>query len=1216
MIKQIFSLCLILASIVHVDAQSFWKKTEEKRMSLRADDERTIVPEKYQVFSLDKVGLVSFLTQAPMEFSASAGLLMEFPMPDGTMELFEVYESPVMQSGISARYPSIKSYKAYGKTSKFKNMRFAVGPNGFYAAINAPDGEKYIDPYSEKNTDDYIVYHVKDHKSDIYSKIPMCGVQDEVRPQVQHFKPNNRSAGIVNLRVFKLAMACTGEWGRVSRRGTVEKCLADINTMLTRMNSIYEREMAMRFVLIDDNDKLIFLNPATDPYITGGGRDILNSNTGIINPRITGGSSAYDVGHVLHICTDIGGVAQGGSACQSNKGNGVTCNNDSDLSGVVSRVMAHEVGHQFDASHTWNICLPDDASVDNQRAGNWAYEPGSGTTIMSYAGTCGSDNVASDNDDYFHVGSLVQMYAKTYSGGNAFNCSDKVPTTNNFPVISIPSTRYTIPISTPFELRGSATDENGDALTYCWEQYDLGPKVALGTNGAEGPLFRSFKPAANGDVRFFPRANNILSGNFTDRTEVLPNVSRELTFRLTVRDNNPQASGVVWDELQMNVTAAAGPFKITFPEVDASFKTGQLVTITWDVANTDKAPVNCKSVNIFGSFSAAIREGDANLVPLALGVPNDGSQDVTIPNRTSNFFRIIIKAADNVFLTASRLPSRIQEATSPAIFVVANDNNIKICQPDQGKITFTTQGLGGFTGDVQFKIESGVPAGVGVSLTSSKVKAGETSDLIINTDNVVGNIAGQVIIKAFADGLDTVTNIINFSVEGGNINNVNTLLPANGAESVSGLPVFNWNRKPDAISYDIQIASSPDFSVNNVVAQKTQSDSSFVTPVLLNKSTIYYWRVRANNNCKSGTWSEVKAFITEALACKVYESGTQNITISTAANVSVEIPVNISDAGTISDLNIKSIKATHGRLVDLVAFLVAPSGKEALLWSRQCSTQKDINVGLDDQSPDFFTCPINTGRVYRTQISGGAQRLDIFNGESMTGTWKLRLEDKTSTNGGALTNLDLEICANIAVQKPFLVNNKTLDIHPGDKLDITPALLKAEDNDNSAAELVYTLVDVPSKGQILFNGQAVGAGAQFTQQDVDNARLRYVSDAGYEGLTGFLFTVYDGKGGWIGITQFTINANKGIPNQTNDLNLQQDVFVSPNPAYDVLNVVLTGKAEGLNKFNILDMTGKLLMTGDIQGLKQVIEIQSLNIGVYMIQLTDGKQSVTKKIVKM
>ncbi len=1216
MIKQIFSLLLLFISLLNLNAQSFWKKADEKRIYLRVDDERTIVPEKYQVFTLDKVAFAAYLKEAPMEFTQSKGLTIEMPMSDGSLELFEVFESPLMQEGIASRYPAIKSYKAYSKVHKQINMRFSVGPNGFYAAINAPDGEKYIDPYSEKNTDDYIVYNVKDHRSDIYTKIPMCGVQDEVRPQVQHFKPSSRNAGIVNLRVFKLAMACTGEWGRVSRRGTVEKCLADINTMMTRMNSIYEREMAMRFVLIDDNDKLIFLNPTTDPYATGGGKDILGSNTGIINPRITGGASAYDVGHVLHICTDIGGVAQGGSACQSNKGNGVTCNNDNDLSGIVTRVMAHEVGHQFDASHTWNICLPDDPSVDNQRQPNWAYEPGSGTTIMSYAGTCGSDNVASDNDDYFHVGSLVQMYNKTYQGGNAFNCSDKVPTTNNFPVITMPTIKYTIPISTPFELRGSATDENNDALTYCWEQYDLGDKVPLGSNGAEGPLFRSFKPSTSGDVRFFPRANNILSGNFSDRNEVLPNVSRELTFRLTVRDNNPQASGVVWDEYNMNVSAAAGPFKITFPEVDATFKTGQLVTVTWDVANTDKTPVNCKSVNIFGSFSAAIREGDANLVPLALGVPNDGSQDVTIPNRTSNFFRIIIKAADNVFLTASRLPSRIQEATSPAIFVVASENNLKICQPDAGKVTFTTQGLGGFNSDIQFKISSGLPAGVSATLSTEKVKAGETSDLTINTDNVVGNISGQVIVKAFAIGLDTVTNIINFSVEGGNINNVITLLPANGTESVSGLPSFNWNRKPDAINYEIQIASNPNFSGINVVAQRVQTDSTYLIPVLLNKSTIYYWRVRANNNCKSGEWSEIKAFITEALSCKVYESGTQDITISTAANITVELPLNVGDDGVVSDLNIKNIKATHGRLVDLIAYLVAPSGKEALLWTRQCGTQQNINVGLDDQSPDFFQCPINTGRVLRTQTSGGAQKLDIFNGESMKGTWKLKLEDKQSGQGGKLTDLNLEICANIAVQKPFLVNNKTLDIHPGDKLNITSALLKSEDNDNSADQLNYTLVQMPSKGQILLNGQAVSTGANFSQQDINSDRLRYVSDAGYEGLTGFLFTVYDGKGGWIGITQFTINANKGIPNHTNDLSLQQDVFVSPNPAYDVLNVVLTGKAEGLNKFNILDMTGKQWMTGDIQGLKHVIEIQSLHNGVYMIQLTDGKQSVTKKIVKM
>lgn len=213
MIKNLFNICFALLAIVNINAQSFWKKTVESKIAQRNGDERTVVPAKYEVFNLNMVGLKNYLQNAPMEYTAQNGLDLEIPMPDGHLEVFEVYKSPVMQSGISARYPSINSYKAISKTSTAKNMRFSVGPNGFYAAINTPDGEKYIDPYSEKNIDDYVVYDVKDHQSDIYKNTPMCGVDNETRSNAHHFNPlANRNTGLVELRVFKLAMACTGEW--------------------------------------------------------------------------------------------------------------------------------------------------------------------------------------------------------------------------------------------------------------------------------------------------------------------------------------------------------------------------------------------------------------------------------------------------------------------------------------------------------------------------------------------------------------------------------------------------------------------------------------------------------------------------------------------------------------------------------------------------------------------------------------------------------------------------------------------------------------------------------------------------------------------------------------------------------------------------------------------------------------------------------------------
>ncbi len=1207
MIKPFISFLLFILLVNPADAQSFWKKTEESRIQLRSAESRTIVPDVYQTFTLDIEGLKSYLKNAPAEFSTSAstsGLLLEIPMADGSLETFRVFESSLMESELAARFPSIKSYKAYGVKDKLKHMRFALSVQGFHAAIFAPDGEKYIDPYSAETTTDYIVYHVRDHHPDAYKGVSLCGAEDADRPKINYFKPAQRNAAEVELRVYRVAMACTGEWG--TRRGTVEKCLADINTMMNRMNLIYEREMAMRFVLINNNDKLIFLDAATDPYDNSDeGKKLVGINTSKLNAIIP--STSYDIGHVLSVCFDIGGVAQLGSACQSNKGNGVTCNNNNDLSGIVTRVMAHEVGHQLNASHTWNICT----SAADQRAPETAFEPGSGTTIMSYAGSCGTDNVSSDNDDYFHVGSLDQMYGKTTSGGNAYACAEKIATGNHFPVITMPSKSYVIPVSTPFELGAKASDEDGDALTYCWEQYDVGELVTLGSVSATAPLFRSFKPSTTGDIRFFPKASNIVSGNLSDKTEVLPNMSRKMTFRFTVRDNHSGGAGVLWEEYSVNSTSQAGPFKITYPEIDAKFKVGQEVTVTWDVANTDVAPVNCKLVSIYGSFSSALRNDDPNLVPLALNVPNDGSQVVYIPNKISNFFRVVIKAADNIFLTSSRLPSKIELPTTPGIYFETTQNYVTVCQPQNGEINFTTAGLAGYADDISFEMVSGLPAGVTASFSSNSVKAGSNVVLILNTENVVGDQSGQILVRAFVPGIDTMERYVFVNVIGGDISGLTTLSPANGASGVVALPKFNWNKKRDASSYEIQIASSPDFSAEHLVSTRELADSTFTSGAILNKATIYYWRVRAKNSCGAGNWSTVQAFITEALSCKTYTSGVQSINISGSGTPTVEIPLQILNDGVASDVNVKLIKAEHSRLVDLVAYLVAPSGKEGLLWSRKCGTQQNINVGLDDQSPDFFQCPINSGKVYRPE-----SLLSVFNNESIKGVWKIRLEDKQSGSGGKLQEFNLEICSNIVLDQPYLVKNDTLKIHPGNKKAITDALLLAADNNNPANELIYTLVEGPASGLILFNGNPITAGATFTQAELNNSSIFFDDTSDSEGHDSFSFTVSDGQGGWISITRFNVEKDSDIINAVQNYDLGSEIYVQPNPSTNDIKVLLTGKATVLTQYVLTDISGRKIQAGQLQTSKTDISLSQIPVGIYMLRMTDGKQSVSKKVVKI
>lgn len=1215
MFKNLLLLCTLLTLSQFSSAQSFWKKADEERMGLRNNPNREIVPEKYEVFSLEKEALENYLSQAPHEFEvdrARKELLLEIPNTNGSVDLFKIYEVSIMAPGLAARYPSIRTYKGYSVTGPKTHLYFDVTPNGFHASLRTLNSEIYIDPYTTDNVNEYIVYNVKDHKSEEYENVALCGVEDSERPQVRNFRPGLRSAGAVTRKEYRLAVACTGEWG--SRRGTIEGALADINSMNMRMNAIYEADMAIRFVLIDDNDKLIFLNPDTDPYTDSDqGRVILGRNTGVLNNII--GSGSYDVGHVLSVCFDIGGVAQLSSACRNNKGNGVTCHNTLQIGNIVSRVMAHEVGHQFDASHTWNRC----ETAADQRSSITSFEPGSGTTIMSYAGTCGVDNVAADNDDYFHIGSIIQMTNKTEPGGDAFACANKVLTNNRFPELTMPEGGWIIPIGTPFELEGSATDEDGDELFYVWEQYDssLNP-FPLGESNAEGPLFRSVVPRSDGFYRIFPRANIFFSPGSQDKNETLPLESRDMRFMLTVRDRNHEAGGVVWDDISFRVAEEAGPFKITFPSSGENLNIREKLTIQWDVANTDQAPINCQYVDIYASMfqpgtTSATRTGDPNLLPLALRVPNTGSFEVDLPDRLNQRLRFVIKASDNIFLTGSSFLSRIVGPEEPSVFFTSDIPNLSICQPESPEVELTAVGFGGYDDVVEFSIVDGVPPGSVVTLSENAVKVGEKLKLNINVDDVVGYFQGNLVIRVIAPGIDTFDKSIPVEIIPGDINNLVLSLPSANQENVGPLPSFEWEAKADANSYDFQLATSPDFSVENTIISVNTTNVSLTSSVILEKSAVYYWRTRANNSCKNGEWSETRAFITESLSCNTYASGERSINISTTGRPTVELDLNIPDSGTVSDLNIKKIRASHSRNSDIKASLVAPSGKTAVLWSNQCGTQRDFNLGINDNSPLPFSCPLNNGRVMQTHRN--ADKLEVFKGESMNGVWKLLFEDTAAGSGGRLEELDLEICASFSPDPLSLVKD-TLKAYPGDGRVITEAFLNAFNPADNNQMVTYTVVSTPRFGRLLLNGTDLLPGSTFTQQDILSGIIKYRSSEDYLGPDHFDFVVTNNAGSWIGVTPFDILVTESAPVSVADLQISEDIYVYPNPTSGVVHVVLTGKAQDFTRFSVFDVTGRIMESGSFSQSRNMLDVQSFRQGVYLIKLSDGQRSVYKKITRL
>jgi hypothetical protein len=301
------------------------------------------------------------------------------------------------------------------------------------------------------------------------------------------------------------------------------------------------------------------------------------------------------------------------------------------------------MGHQFGGNHTFN------GTTSSCGGGNrnlpTAYETGSGSTIMAYAGICGAQNVQSNSDAYFHGGSLAEMGA--YITGTGATCGTVINTSNSPPTANAGSS-YTIPKSTPFTLTASGTDPNGNSLTYNWEQMNNNnstqPPVATATGG---PNFRSFTPTTS-PSRTFPVLSAIV-GNTSPTWEVLPSVARTMNFRVNVRDNASPYGCTEKSDMTVTINGTAGPFLVTSPNTAVSWLGNSTQTITWNVAGTTANSVNCANVKI----SLSTDGGFTYPTVLLASTPNDGTQDVTIPNISTTTARVKIEGVGNIFFDIS-----------------------------------------------------------------------------------------------------------------------------------------------------------------------------------------------------------------------------------------------------------------------------------------------------------------------------------------------------------------------------------------------------------------------------------------------------------------------------------------------------------------------------------------------------------------------------------
>ena len=922
------------------------------------------------------------------------------------LELFILEEIFLMSPELSIRHPSIKTYKGYSEKRPNASLRVTLSPKGISGWINIPGKENvFIQPNMNLKGKHYVY-----KRSERYKKEWECKTISEFDKNSDD-KINNTSFNrLVNndkrLRTFKLAVAATGEYTNFwddnndeNGTGQEDALLAIVSTM-NRVNSVYETDLSITMQLVSGVE-IIYTDPELDPYS--------NDLNGEVQQDLTAniGESNYDIGHLFTYDANDGNAGCIGCVClNGSKGRGYTSYGFSSPNFLTDHFdidyVAHEIGHQFGATHTFAF---------NTEGTGTNVEPGSGSTIMGYAGITGSDDIQQHSDPYFNYKSFEDIinYIETQS------CYSSTDLSNNPPVADA-GINYTIPIGTAYELKASASDLDNDQLTYCWEQIDSGSMTQseFGPENYSGSTARSLSPSLS-SKRSIPNLTSVLNGNLTQTNpslnsawETVPNVPRELNWGLTVRDRSPTSTGQGGqssrDSVTIKTTGKAGPFAISSQsDEDNIWGTGDRVPIRWDVSNTNLEPINTSEVSILLSLD----EGQNFSNIIIDSTPNDGEYVYVVPSGlSSENARIKIIPKNSIYYAVNKKKIKIQQRSFAILF---DKISYDFCNPLIESIFFDVGIYDSLSDPISLNILN--PNNGLNFLFNQNSYSSNTTDSELTLTGLSNLTIGKNTIEVIASSGNVSTV---FPIE---INNYEEFLfspellsPIQGDEEVIDFK-FEWNVNPNASKYLFEISSSLDFSTTKY---QINTANSFLNIAELDSGVRYYWRVSSINECGSSPWSDSFSFISARITNNNFVADNLPIELIDAITDQnsgyTSSIIFISDVNTISSIEVL-VNITHTYVSDLSLFLVSPDGTVF-------SLAENVGEGSQQESGDNFTntlfsedsnISINNGSPPFTGSFRPNQPLDELIGKSAFGYWTLSIEDDYPNDTGELLNFQLNI---------------------------------------------------------------------------------------------------------------------------------------------------------------------------------------------------------------
>ncbi len=836
----LIALCLLLTQTY---AQDIWISDHTKSYDYSNGDN----PKQYHQLTLNSESLEKIIFLSPSrEEGINSSIKIPLPISLDKMETFTVYKASNFSKELSDKFPDINSY--VGKSvSSSKIARFSYSKHtGFQGYIYNGDNTfliKILDLSSN-------VYQCYFKKSIEINNTFACLTEDFSNERAQgNSNDTIRLMDDTYLRKYRLAVASTSEFSSYFLTGAendterIAIILSQINNSLTRINSIFERDFGVIMQLVPNNDQLIYFNDSSDPFYNDYNSEIQNVLDSVI------GSSNYDVGHLF----GYDGATYGNAGCiacvctSGTKGSAYTFH-ENPSSDHFNIIACHEFGHQFGGYHVQS------SSNCRSSAELQEVEPGSGSTILSYAGIC-TPNVQAEQDDYFNYVDIRDVI--TWTRENA-SCAELISTTNNEPNVQA-GLDYTIPISTAFILEGEAQDSNSvDVLTYCWEQNNPENPYSFGypqSNRIYGPMYRSILPSTSLD-RYLPSIENVIQNNLTPDWEVTPSVDRTLNFVLTARDNAIIGAKTASDAMEITVTSNAGPFEVISQETPTIWDAGTSQLITWDVANTNNAPVNTSNVEILLSVDG----GYTYPYTLVSSTPNNGSATVLIPSiaAATSQARVMVKALDNIYYALNKANITINLSDFTMNF---DPLEKEVCSTNTDTIDyeFTYNTFLGFNENTIFSLAN-LPSGLTASFSPASATLNNTEvTLSISGISILSNGLYSYTVKGTSNTVEKTVEV-SLSVYEDTLSPSLLISPLDQQTNMDLQPEFYWEENANASSYTLQIATNSSFT--SIIEETTIENPFYSLVNSLHYGTEYYWRILSDNSCNNTAMSSIRSFYT------------------------------------------------------------------------------------------------------------------------------------------------------------------------------------------------------------------------------------------------------------------------------------------------------------------------------------------------------------------